>query len=114
VQQIQTVSLEVSVHGPCGLNYNLGFVLLIKGAVYHIPVVLWLLDTHPHNAPMVFVTPTSDMRIKVSRHVDHNGKVYLPYLHDWNPVRNVLIRMLRFPVGLISNCLIILQLNSVK
>jgi len=32
---------------------------------------------------MVFVNPTPDMRIKVSKHVDHNGKVYLPYLHDW-------------------------------
>jgi len=54
-----------------------------KGTVYNIPIVIWLLDTHPYNAPMVFVKPTPDMRIKVSRHVDHNGKVYLPYLHDW-------------------------------
>ncbi|CAG7728360.1 unnamed protein product [Allacma fusca] len=55
-----------------------------KGATYNIPIVLWLLDTHPLNAPMVFVRPTPDMRIKVSRHVDQTGKVYLPYLHDWS------------------------------
>jgi len=54
-----------------------------KGNTYNIPIYIWLMDTHPYNAPMVFVKPTSDMKIKVSRHVDHNGKVYLPYLHDW-------------------------------
>ncbi|ODM93275.1 hypothetical protein Ocin01_13415 [Orchesella cincta] len=35
-----------------------------KGSSYNIPVVIWLLDTHPINAPMVFVKPTPDMRIK--------------------------------------------------
>ena len=59
---------------------------MYPGQYYNIPIKLWLLDTHPLNAPMVFVTPTSEMRIKVSRHVDHTGKVYLPYLHDWNHV----------------------------
>lgn len=44
------------------------------------------MDTHPNNAPMCFVKPTPDMQIKVSMFVDHNGKIYLPYLHDWNPV----------------------------
>ncbi|CAG0893301.1 unnamed protein product [Darwinula stevensoni] len=52
---------------------------------YNIPVIIWLLDTHPNNPPMCFVKPTSDMHIKPSRHVDLNGKIYLPFLHDWNP-----------------------------
>lgn len=44
------------------------------------------MDTHPYNAPLAYVRPTADMQIKVSMFVDHNGKIYLPYLHDWNPV----------------------------
>lgn len=44
------------------------------------------MDTHPYNAPLAYVRPTSDMQIKVSMFVDHNGKIYLPYLHEWNPV----------------------------
>ncbi|ODM88552.1 hypothetical protein Ocin01_18134 [Orchesella cincta] len=58
-------------------------------------VVIWLLDTHPINAPMVFVKPTPDMRIKVSRHVDHNGKVYLPYLHEWTGANSDLLGLIQ-------------------
>ena len=43
------------------------------------------MDTHPQNAPICYVNPTPDMHIKVSMYVDHNGKIYLPYLHDWQP-----------------------------
>ncbi|XP_018022226.1 tumor susceptibility gene 101 protein isoform X1 [Hyalella azteca] len=56
-----------------------------KGSTYNIPICLWILDTHPYSAPMAFVKPTADMLIKASRHVDQNGKIYLPYLHEWNP-----------------------------
>ncbi|XP_066582470.1 tumor susceptibility gene 101 protein [Prorops nasuta] len=56
-----------------------------KGTSYNIPICIWLMDTHPNNAPMCYVKPTSDMSIKVSIYVDHNGKIYLPYLHDWLP-----------------------------
>lgn len=58
----------------------------ITGAVYNIPICIWLLDNHPFSSPMVYVKPTPDMLIKASRHVDQNGKVYLPYLHEWNLV----------------------------
>ncbi|KAK3865025.1 hypothetical protein Pcinc_029334 [Petrolisthes cinctipes] len=55
-----------------------------KGSTYNIPVCIWLLDNHPFSPPMVYVKPTPDMLIKASRHVDQNGKVFLPYLHEWN------------------------------
>ncbi|KAA0195852.1 hypothetical protein HAZT_HAZT011620 [Hyalella azteca] len=55
------------------------------GITYNIPICLWILDTHPYSAPMAFVKPTADMSIKASRHVDQNGKIYLPYLQEWNP-----------------------------
>lgn len=52
------------------------------------------MDTHPNNAPMCYVKPTVDMHIKVSMFVDHNGKIYLPYLHDWVPVSGLVISLL--------------------
>lgn len=54
-----------------------------KGNTYNIPVSIWLVDTHPYNPPICYVKPTSTMQIKASKHVDMNGKVYLPYLHEW-------------------------------
>ncbi|XP_011502577.1 PREDICTED: tumor susceptibility gene 101 protein [Ceratosolen solmsi marchali] len=53
--------------------------------IYHIPICIWVMDTHPNNAPMCYVTPTQEMKIKVSNFIDHTGKIYLPYLHDWIP-----------------------------
>ncbi len=70
-----------------------------RGTNYNIPVHIWVLDTHPLHAPMCFVTPTPDMQIRVSRHVDHNGRVYLPYLHEWNEANSDLL-------GLIQICII--------
>ncbi|KAL4622688.1 tumor susceptibility gene 101 protein [Arapaima gigas] len=54
-----------------------------KGNVYNIPICLWLLDTYPYNPPICFVKPTSTMMIKTGKHIDANGKIYLPYLHEW-------------------------------
>ena len=70
-----------------------------QGQNYNIPISLWLMDSHPYHAPLCFVKPTPDMQIKVyclifcfrikylsvqvSKHVDHSGKIYLPYLHEW-------------------------------
>ena len=44
------------------------------------------MDTHPDNPPLCFVKPTPDMLIKPSKYVDNNGRIYLPYLHDWKYV----------------------------
>lgn len=41
------------------------------------------MDTHPKNAPICYVQPTPEMGIRVSQFVDCNGKIYLPYLHEW-------------------------------
>ena len=53
------------------------------------------MDTHPYNAPICYVMPTADMHIKVSMYVDHNGKVYLPYLHDWVPSSSDLLGLIQ-------------------
>lgn len=68
---------------------------IILENTYHIPVIMWLMDTHPYNAPICYVTPTADMHIKVSMYVDHNGKVYLPYLHDWQPSSSDLLGLIQ-------------------
>ncbi|XP_036391180.1 tumor susceptibility gene 101 protein-like isoform X1 [Megalops cyprinoides] len=54
-----------------------------RGNVYNIPICLWLLDSYPYNPPICFVKPTSTMMIKTGKHIDANGKIYLPYLHEW-------------------------------
>ncbi|XP_063366781.1 tumor susceptibility gene 101 protein [Cydia amplana] len=66
-----------------------------KGAYYNIPVCIWLMDTHPTNVPLCFVKPTPDMSIKVSKYVDSNGKVYLPFLHEWNPQKSTLLNLVQ-------------------
>jgi len=70
-----------------------------KGQNYNIPISLWLLDTHPYHAPICYVKPTADMQIKVSKHVDHSGKIYLPYLHEWAHPNSDLL-------GLIQMCIV--------
>lgn len=56
-----------------------------KALTYHIPVCIWLMDTHPDHAPICYVKPTAAMKINVSQNVDHTGKIYSPYLHTWGP-----------------------------
>ncbi|XP_018608106.2 tumor susceptibility gene 101 protein [Scleropages formosus] len=66
-----------------------------KGKVYNIPVCLWLLDTYPYAPPICFVKPTSTMVIKTGKHVDANGKIYLPYLHEWLPPKSDLFGLIQ-------------------
>lgn len=54
-----------------------------KGQTYNIPICLYLWETHPYHAPLCFVRPTRDMRVKPSEYVDYSGRIYLPYLADW-------------------------------
>ncbi|XP_036337228.1 tumor susceptibility gene 101 protein-like [Rhagoletis pomonella] len=69
--------------------------VVYKNNTYYIPIIIWLMDTHPQNAPMCFVRPTPTMQIKVSMYVDHNGKIYLPYLHDWQPHTSDLLSLIQ-------------------
>lgn len=77
----------INLHGTIPVTY--------KGNVYHIPISIWVMDTHPNNAPMCYVNPTPDMNIKVGIYVDHNGKIYLPYLHDWVPHSSDLLGLIQ-------------------
>ncbi|XP_064019338.1 tumor susceptibility gene 101 protein isoform X3 [Pogoniulus pusillus] len=66
-----------------------------RGNTYNIPVCLWLLDTYPFNPPICFVKPTSFMTIKTGKHVDANGKIYLPYLHEWKYPQSDLLELIQ-------------------
>ncbi|VVC92761.1 tumor susceptibility gene 101 protein [Leptidea sinapis] len=77
----------LNLEGTIPVNY--------KGTMYNIPVCIWLVDTHPQHAPLCFVKPTPDMSIKVSKYVDSNGKVYLPYLHEWNANGSTLLKLVQ-------------------
>ncbi|CAI5763300.1 susceptibility gene 101 isoform X1 [Podarcis lilfordi] len=77
----------MSLTGTIPVNY--------KGNTYNIPICLWLLDTYPYNPPICFVKPTSSMTIKTGKHVDANGKIYLPYLHEWKHPQSDLIGLIQ-------------------
>jgi len=56
-----------------------------KGNQYNIPIKLWLDQRFPDVSPFVFVVPTATMQVaERHKHVDAAGRVYLPYLHNWN------------------------------
>uniref|UniRef100_A0A1A9V3W5 UEV domain-containing protein n=1 Tax=Glossina austeni TaxID=7395 RepID=A0A1A9V3W5_GLOAU len=69
--------------------------VVYKNNTYYIPICIWLMDTHPVNAPFCYVKPTQNMQIKVSMYVDHNGRIYLPYLHDWQPNSSDLLSLIQ-------------------
>ncbi|KAG1935079.1 tumor susceptibility gene 101 protein [Pimephales promelas] len=77
----------LSLTGTVPVNY--------RGNVYNIPICLWLLDSYPYNPPICFVKPTSAMMIKPGKHVDANGKIYLPYLHEWKPPQSNLFGLIQ-------------------
>ncbi|XP_013918679.1 PREDICTED: tumor susceptibility gene 101 protein isoform X2 [Thamnophis sirtalis] len=77
----------MSLTGTIPVNY--------RGHIYNIPICLWLLDTYPFNPPICFVKPTSSMTIKTGKHVDANGRIYLPYLHEWKHPQSDLIGLIQ-------------------
>ncbi|XP_069757426.1 ubiquitin-conjugating enzyme E2 variant 3 isoform X1 [Narcine bancroftii] len=55
-----------------------------QGSSYNIPIRIWILDSHPFGPPLCFLSPTSKMVIRVGKHVDTQGRIYLPYLQHWS------------------------------
>ncbi|XP_070789544.1 tumor susceptibility gene 101 protein isoform X1 [Pituophis catenifer annectens] len=89
----------MSLTGTIPVNYRGGITLEQSwqnpGNIYNIPICLWLLDTYPFNPPICFVKPTSSMTIKTGKHVDANGRIYLPYLHEWKHPQSDLIGLIQ-------------------
>lgn len=56
-----------------------------RGNTYQLLVDLYLPPGYPHRPPVAFVRLTENMYLKENHmHVGSDGKVYLPYLHEWN------------------------------
>lgn len=55
-----------------------------RGVTYNLPIDLYLPPPYPQRPPTVFIRPISTMAIKPNhRHVGLDGRIYLPYLHEW-------------------------------
>lgn len=66
-----------------------------RSNTYNIPVSIAIPHDYPYNPPLCQVCPTADMMVKVSEHVDQTGKVFLPYLADWNSERSDLLGVIQ-------------------
>ena len=62
-------------------------VSLSEGRSYNIPILLWLMDSFPITPPICLLRPTANMVIREGKHVDAQGRLYLPGLHNWDYVR---------------------------
>ncbi|CAG8888776.1 unnamed protein product [Penicillium egyptiacum] len=54
-----------------------------RGTTYRFPIALWIPNTYPREPPIVYVTPTQDMAVRVGQHVTLEGQVYHHYLAHW-------------------------------
>ncbi|KAI8918781.1 UEV domain-containing protein [Entophlyctis helioformis] len=64
------------LHGTIQISFN--------GALYNIPVALWIPFMYPKQAPFAYVVPTAAMVVRTSKHVDMNGRIYHPFLAYWH------------------------------
>ncbi|KAJ5418515.1 uncharacterized protein N7487_002065 [Penicillium crustosum] len=54
-----------------------------RGTTYRFPIALWIPNTYPREPPIVYVTPTQEMTVRVGQHVTLEGQVYHHYLAHW-------------------------------
>nr|XP_043622171.1 protein ELC-like [Erigeron canadensis] len=58
--------------------------MVFKNVTYNIPVIIWLMESYPRDAPLVFVNPTRDMVIERQHSfVNPCGLVSIDYLLNW-------------------------------
>lgn len=73
-----------------------------RGTTYNIPVAIWLQEPHPQTPPLCFVRPTNTMQVRQGKHVDANGRVYLPYLTEWRPRTHTLVGCIQVMITVFS------------
>lgn len=63
-----------------------------RGSTYNIPVEVYLKLGFPREPPICYVRPTATMFVKSGHpHVDTEGLVWLPYLHEWRETSHSLL-----------------------
>uniref|UniRef100_A0A2K5JZZ1 UEV domain-containing protein n=1 Tax=Colobus angolensis palliatus TaxID=336983 RepID=A0A2K5JZZ1_COLAP len=86
------MSILLNIYNVCVLLlFEDMFLLSQIGNTYNIPIRFWILDSHPFAPPICFLKPTANMEISVGKHVDAQGRIYLPYLQNWSHVRSIWI-----------------------
>ena len=60
------------------------FDVLQGKSVYHIPVVIRILEHYPEQPPVVYLRKTPGMNFWLPKHLDADGKVKVPYLTNWH------------------------------
>ncbi|XP_032270061.1 ubiquitin-conjugating enzyme E2 variant 3 isoform X3 [Phoca vitulina] len=77
------------------LNFTGTIPVMYQGNTYNIPIRLWILDSHPFAPPICFLKPTANMGISVGKHVDAQGRIYLPYLQNWSHPKSVIVGLIK-------------------
>ncbi|XP_045681614.1 ubiquitin-conjugating enzyme E2 variant 3 isoform X1 [Phyllostomus hastatus] len=77
------------------LNFTGTIPVIYQGNTYNIPIRLWILDSHPFAPPICFLKPTANMEISVGKHVDAQGRIYLPYLQNWSHPKSVIVGLIK-------------------
>nr|XP_020478918.1 ubiquitin-conjugating enzyme E2 variant 3-like [Monopterus albus] len=65
-----------------------------EGCSYNFPIQLWLMDSFPFTPPICLLRPTSNMVIRVGKHVDAQGRIHLPGLHNWDYPKSSVVGLL--------------------
>ncbi|KAM4018420.1 ubiquitin-conjugating enzyme E2 variant 3-like [Anomaloglossus baeobatrachus] len=77
------------------LNLSGTVPMKFQGTLYNIPVCLWLLDSHPFAPPLCFLKPTQNMGIRVGKHIDSHGRIYLPSLQNWSHPKSTILGLIK-------------------
>uniref|UniRef100_A0A8C5MGN2 Protein kinase domain-containing protein n=1 Tax=Leptobrachium leishanense TaxID=445787 RepID=A0A8C5MGN2_9ANUR len=83
-----------------------------QGNKYNIPICLWILDSHPFAPPLCFLQPTENMGIRVGKHIDAQGRIYLPYLQNWSHPKSTVVSLTREMVAMFEEDLPVYSLSA--
>ncbi|XP_076703093.1 ubiquitin-conjugating enzyme E2 variant 3 isoform X2 [Callospermophilus lateralis] len=82
------------------------------GHTYNIPIRFWILDSHPFAPPICFLKPTANMGISIGKHVDAQGRIYLPYLQNWSHPKSVIVGLIKEMIAKFQEELPLYSLSS--
>ncbi|XP_032975472.1 ubiquitin-conjugating enzyme E2 variant 3 isoform X2 [Rhinolophus ferrumequinum] len=94
------------------LNFTGTIPVMYQGNTYNIPIRLWILDSHPFAPPICFLKPTANMGISVGKHVDAQGRIYLPYLQNWSHPKSVIVGLVKEMIAKFQEELPLYSLSS--
>ncbi|KAL0629217.1 Ubiquitin-conjugating enzyme E2 variant 3 [Plecturocebus cupreus] len=94
------------------LNFTGTIPVMYQGNTYNIPIRFWILDSHPFAPPICFLKPTANMGISVGKHVDAQGRIYLPYLQNWSHPKSVIVGLIKEMIAKFQEELPLYSLSS--